>query len=87
MYRISVYPDDPARVKIQGDKLVNGQPVTMGTSDYSYDREKGILRHEDQYGSWTITVKGNTMDGTMMTAGNAPFRHLTLKKDEKDGKD
>jgi hypothetical protein len=81
VYRISAYPDDPARVKIQADNIVNGQPVTMGTGDYSYDREKGILRHEDQYGSWTITVKGNTMDGTM-SRDNTPFRHLTLKKEE-----
>jgi len=82
IYRIALYPDDATRVKVQGDKIVNGQPVTMGVSDYSWDREKNTLTHEDQFGAWKIVVKGNTMDGTMTLPAKTPFRHLMLKKDE-----
>jgi hypothetical protein len=82
IYRIALYPNDAARVKVQGDKIVNGQAVTMGVSDYVWDREKNLLTHEDQFGGWKILVKGNTMDGTMTSPGGKQFRHLILKKDE-----
>jgi hypothetical protein len=82
IYRIALYPNDAARVKVQGDKIVNGQPVTMGVSDYKWDSEKNTLTHEDQFGAWKIVVKGNTMEGTMTSPAKTPFRHLTLKKDE-----
>jgi len=82
VYRITLYPDDAARVKVQGDKIVNGQAVTMGVSDYKWDRSTQTLTHEDQFGAWKITVKENTMDGIMTSAAGKPFRHLTLKKDE-----
>jgi hypothetical protein len=82
IYRIALYPNDAARVKVQGDKIVNGQPVTMGVSDYKWNREKNTLTHEDQFGAWKIVVKGNTMEGTMTSPAKTPFRHLTLKKDE-----
>jgi len=82
VYRITLYPDDAARVKIQGDKIVSGQPVTMGVSDYKWDRTAHILTHDDQFGAWKITVKEKTMDGIMTSPAGKPFRHLTLKKDE-----
>jgi len=82
IYRIALYPNDAARVKIQGDKVVNGQAVTMGVSDYMWDGEKNTLTHEDQFGAWKIVVKGNTMDGTMTSPAGKKFRHLTVKKDE-----
>jgi hypothetical protein len=82
IYRIASYPNDSSRVKVQGDKVVNGQAVTMGVSDYMWDGEKNLLTHEDQFGAWKILVKGNTMDGTMTSPAKTPFRHLTLTKDE-----
>lgn len=81
VYRISAYADDSTRVKIQGDKIVNGQPVTMGTADYKFDQEMGVLSHEDEHGAWKITVNGNRLDGTM-TVNGAAFRKLALKKDD-----
>ncbi len=81
VYRISGYAGDPTRVKIQADKIVDGKPVTMGVEDYRIDHELGVLSHEDEHGVWKITVNGNRLDGTM-TVGGAPFRRLTLKKDE-----
>src|SRR5690242_19379834 len=60
VYRITLYSDDAARVKVQGDKIVNGQPVTMGVSDYKWDRTAHILTHDDQFGAWKITVKEKT---------------------------
>jgi hypothetical protein len=82
VYRITLYPDDAARVKIQGDKIVNGQPVTMGVGDYKWDRTGQTLTHDDQFGAWKITVKENTMDGIMTSPAGKPFRHLMLKKEE-----
>jgi hypothetical protein len=82
IYRIALYPNDAARVKIQGDKIVNGQAVTMGVGDYNWDSAKSTLTHDDQFGAWIIVVKGNRMDGTMTSPAGKAFRHLTLKKDE-----
>lgn len=82
VYRISLYPNDATRVKVQGDKIVNGRAVTMGTDDYKWDEKTNTMTHDDQYGAWKIVVKGNTMDGMMTSPAGTPFRHLTLKKDE-----
>jgi hypothetical protein len=81
VYRISIYQGDTTRVKIQADKIVDEKPVTMGAEDYKFDRELGVLSHEDEHGAWKIVVNGNRLDGTM-TVNGAQFRKLTLKKDE-----
>jgi hypothetical protein len=81
VYRIALYPSDTTRVKVQGDKIVNGRAVTMGVGDYNWDEKKNELTHEDQFGAWKIVVKGDTMDGMMTSPAGTAFRHLTLKKD------
>jgi len=80
IYRISLYPDDSTRVKVQGDKIVNGQAVTMGVGDYKWDEKTTTLTHDDQFGAWKIVVKGDAMDGVMTSPAGTPFRHLILKK-------
>jgi hypothetical protein len=66
---------------LQADKIVNGQEVTMGTSDCSYDAkaralecpiaDRAILR---------FTWEGKEMHGTMTLTNKTLWRKLSLKK-------
>jgi hypothetical protein len=81
LYHISRSPDDSFRFVMRMDKIVDGKPVTMGTLDYKYDKEKGTLVHEDARGIWKFTVKGNKMEGTLTLPTGVLYRRISLTKD------
>jgi hypothetical protein len=70
IYRIAKAPDSSGNVTITADKIVNGKPEPMGVLDFKYDSEKRTLvcdfTRGNTHGLWELTVKGTTMEGTLM---------------------
>jgi len=61
---------------------VDGKPVTMGTVECSYDREKHSLECSFPNGVLQFEVRGNLMQGTMKLPDGTLWRKLNLKKVE-----
>jgi hypothetical protein len=81
LYHISCSPDDPNLYLMRMDKIADGKPVTMGTLDYTFDKEKGTLTHEDSRSVWKFTVKGNKMEGTLTIPTKVIYRKISLTKE------
>jgi hypothetical protein len=81
LYHFTKMDAKPGAYSLKADKIVNGQPVTMGTSDCSYDAKaqqleclipgRAILR---------FTWDSKEMRGTMTLTDKTLWRKLTLKK-------
>jgi len=78
VYRISKPHQD--KVSIQADKIVDGKPVTMGISEWTYDKSRGTLTWKMPRGTWKLTVDADTMDGTLIVPENVLFRKIHLKR-------
>ena len=68
------------KITVQGDKIVDSKPVTMGVGDWTYDRFSGTLTWQIPRGTWKLLVDGDTMDGTLIVPENVVFRKIHLKK-------
>ena len=62
------------------DKIVNGEPVTMGTQQCVYDSTKKSLVCEFARGVMRLTIQGDKMEGTMSLTDGTLWRKITLKK-------
>jgi len=82
LYHVKRLPDKPGWVSLQADKIVDGKPEMMGTSDCSYDAEKHILNCELGRGSIRLTVAGDKMEGAMLLTDKTLWRNISLKKDK-----
>jgi hypothetical protein len=82
VYRIAKIPNRPGHLAITGDKIVNGSPITMGTLEFEYDRDKHLLVCEYSQGVWRLKVNGDAMDGTLTRPDQTVFRRVTLKKED-----
>jgi hypothetical protein len=81
LYHITQVPEKAGRFSLKADKIVGGKPVTMGTSECSYDAKEHILECTIPTGSsLRFTVGGNTLRGTMTLADKTLWRKITLKK-------
>jgi hypothetical protein len=81
LYQFSQIPDKPDRYSLKADKIVDGKPITMGTTECSYDRSRRVLECAiSASNTLRFTVSGNTMQGTMTTRDNKLWRKITLKK-------
>jgi len=81
VYYIKDVPDRPDVVEIQADKIVDGKTVTMGTSEYSYDRANHTLEWRTPRQVWLLTVSGDRIVGKLTMADGTVFRKMTLQKD------
>jgi len=86
IYRIAKAPDASGNVTITADKIVNGKPELMGLLDFKYDSEKRTLvcdfTRGNTHGLWELTVKGNTMEGTLMILPEKTLvRRIKVKKE------
>ena len=86
IYRIAKAPDPTGTVAITADKIVNGKPELMGVLDFKYDAEKNTLTCDfvrgNTHGLWEFSVKGNTMEGTLVVLPDKILaRRVKLKKD------
>lgn len=62
------------------DKIVDGKPVTMGSTDCSYEAAKASLTCKFARGILRFTVQDNAMTGTMTLTDGTLWRKLSLKK-------
>src|SRR2546421_8134427 len=85
IYRVAKL-DEPDKVRITADKIVNGKPETMGVLDFKYDKEKGTLVNEFSnsryHAVWELKVEGNIMEGTLtLLPDKTVVRHVKVKKE------
>jgi hypothetical protein len=67
--------------ELQADKIVNGKPLTMGTSPCNYDAAGQLVCPVTQGGPVLFfVVKGDEMQGTMKMPDGTIWRRLTLKR-------
>jgi hypothetical protein len=82
VYHIAKLAGRPGSVSVSADKIVNGEPVAMGTLQFQYDRTNRTLTCEYSQGVWRFKVDGLTMEGTLTLRDKTVFRHVKLKKEE-----
>jgi hypothetical protein len=71
------------RFSIAADKIVNGQPINMGTIDCVYSRETHALNCEFAKGVLHLNLKDRELEGTMHLTDGTLWRNISLKKDGK----
>ena len=77
---------EPGKVRIRADRIVNGRSITMGVSDWDYDKTKKTITWKTRLGVWQLTADGNTMRGTLTLTDKTVFRRVSLKKSTPDGR-
>jgi hypothetical protein len=71
----------PDRYSLQADKIVNGKPVNMGTTDCALARKEQTLTCELPKGAIHLALRGPRLEGTMNLTDGTLWRNITLKKD------
>ena len=64
--------------KIVATKIVNGKEEEMGTLDFKFNKKTNQLISTD-YGLWTLNLKGNKLDGTLIVRGDL-YRIIKVSK-------
>jgi hypothetical protein len=73
----------PGKVFITADKIVDGKVITMGGGwEWDYDKAQKTIVSAQQGRVWRLTVKGNTMEGTLTVADQTVFRRVSLERSE-----
>ncbi|HKV92999.1 MAG TPA: hypothetical protein VJW20_10660 [Candidatus Angelobacter sp.] len=80
LYHLNAAPDKPGKLFLQADKIVDGHPVTMGTSDCSFDAAKKILHCDLGKGYVELTLVGDRLEGTMFLADKTRWREIKLTR-------
>ena len=73
--------DRPNHYSVQGDKIVNGQPVNMGTFDCVFAPEKQELSCQLPKGAIHLALRGTRLEGAMTLADGTLWRNISLGKD------
>ena len=68
----------PDRYSMQANKIVNGEPVNMGTTDCVFASEKQTLTCELPKGVIHLTLNGTRLEGTMHLADGTLWRNISL---------
>ena len=69
----------PDTFNISASKIVNGKEVEMGTIPFRLEKTTNQLTSTSSNGSWTFTLKGKDLDGTL-TFNGALYRIIKLSK-------
>ena len=81
LYHVTPVPEKAGRFLLKADKIVDGKPITMGTSECEYDSKQHVLECRISTGSvLRFTIDGHSMQGTMTLADKRLWRKITLKK-------
>jgi len=75
-------PDAKDHVQASADKVVNGERQNMGTADMQLDRKASTLTWKMPLGEWRLTIKGDTIESTLVLTDGQIARHMKLKKDK-----
>jgi hypothetical protein len=80
LYHLTKLAGKPGWFSMKLDKIVDGKPVTMGTTECSYDSAKRALICEFPRGVFRFTIQANKMAGTMSRTDGTLWRKITLSK-------
>jgi hypothetical protein len=80
LYHVTNLPEKAAWFSMKLDKIVDGKPVTMGTTECSHSPAARTLTCEFPKGVLRFIVIGNKMEGTMTLSNGTLWRKLTLKR-------
>ena len=80
LYHVAKLAGKPGWFSMKLDKIVDGKPVTMGTTECSYDSAKRALTCEFPRGVFRFTIQANKMAGTMSLTDGTLWRKLALSK-------
>ena len=70
----------PDTFSMQADKIVNGKPEEMGTSDCSYDAKNNLLHCWFDRAYVDLTLTGDQLEGAMFLNDKTRWREIKLKK-------
>lgn len=84
--------DDPDKITIAADKIVDNKPEPMGEIELKYDAVNQTLTGEFQngrsHGLWEFTVKGNIIEGTLTRLPEKTIvRRIKVQKQESTQKE
>jgi hypothetical protein len=71
---------EPGKLIVTADKIVDGKAISMGALEFNYNRENNQIVCDNERGVWKLTVKGNTLDGTLTLRDQTVLRHVALEK-------
>jgi hypothetical protein len=80
LYHLTKLAERPGWFCMKLDKIVDGKPVTMGTTECSYDSAKQSLTCEFPRGTLRFAIQGEKMSGTMNLKDGTLWRKISLKK-------
>ena len=80
LYHVAKLAGKPGWFSMKLDKIVDTKPVTMGTTECSYDSAKRALTCEFPRGVFRFTIQANKMAGTMSLTDGTLWRKITLSK-------
>jgi hypothetical protein len=80
LYHLAKLAGKPGWFSMKLDKIVDGKPVTMGTTECSSDSAKRALTCEFPRGVFRFTIQANKMAGTMSLTDGTLWRKITLSK-------
>ncbi|HXA86957.1 MAG TPA: hypothetical protein VNZ47_17865 [Candidatus Dormibacteraeota bacterium] len=81
LYHIKKVGSPSDRLTLRADKIVNGEPVNMGTIDCIYAAERKTLTCEFAKGVIHLTLRDTYLDGTMNLTDGTLWRNISLKRD------
>jgi len=84
VYEVTAVDGAADRVRIQADKIVNGERGTMGTIEYRLSSDgswKGEFQSPRARSAWRLVVDGDRMTGTgTLLPSNAVIRRMELTR-------
>ena len=84
VYRISANKDNPKKLTIDADKIVNGSPQFMGTIGCEYHAGQSLLTctaNTPKQDEWELRVAGDTMTGTLkIGVEKTLYRRIAVRK-------
>jgi hypothetical protein len=80
LYHVTRLAGKPGWFSMKLDKIVDGKPVTMGTTECSYDSAKRALTCEFPRGAFRFSIQANKMTGIMNLTDGTLWRKITLSK-------
>jgi hypothetical protein len=89
LYKIFADKKDPARLSMDGYKVVNGEAQFMGTLTCEYHPTRSTLScsaNTAKQDDWEFQISGSTMTGTLTIGSEETlFRRLSLRKTQPKG--
>ena len=80
LYHVTRLAGKPGWFSMKLDKIVDGKPVTMGTTECSFDSAKRILTCEFPRGVFRFSIQANKMTGIMNLTDGTLWRRIALSK-------